>query len=84
MTDTEDAVMSELWKHVNSLRWQNDSRLAAIKRYREWLPKCKSMRTRYYYRKWLNFLEAETFSDIADAKRRERASMLNIERPGHA
>jgi hypothetical protein len=81
MTDKEHAVMDELWRNVNSLRWQNERRLEAIHRYREWLPRCTDGETRRYYKKWLDFLEKETYRDIKDAERQRRVASLTIERP---
>lgn len=73
--------MDELWRTVNSLRWQNAERLAEIARYREWLPRCKDAETREYYKKWLDWLEKETNEDEEEKKRRARVASLRIEKP---
>jgi hypothetical protein len=81
VTDKEHAVMNELWRTVNPLRWQDERRLAEIRRYREWLQQCQDRETRKYYRKWLDWLDQETTRDQEDVARQERVHALNIERP---
>ena len=81
MTDKEKAVMHELWANVNSLRWRNTERLAAIDRYRDWLPNCQDRETARYYKKWLDFLEDETHQDQRDEQQRVRVEKMKIERP---
>ena len=81
MSDKEKAVMAELWRSVNSLRWQNARRLAEIARYRAWLPQCKDRETARFYKKWLDWLETETHADQRDKDQRQRVKDLDIERP---
>ena len=81
MKDKEHAVMDEIWRNVNSLRWQHNKRLEAIRKYRDWLPECKDAETRKYYVKWLDFMEKETMDDQEVDRRRERVKAMNIEKP---